>query len=197
MVLGIRSSSNGLPITAAGDRAMVKKVIFYGLLAGVIVGVPLFGLTVARQGEPPLPYGVALGYATMLIALSVVFIAIKQHRDRDLGGVIRFWPAFALGLGISVIAGVCYVLAWEAALSVTGLDFAADYAKMLIEQQRAQGVDGEALAKYIAEMEKFQAQYANPLYRMPMTFLEIFPVGVLVSAISAALLRKSQFMPAR
>jgi Protein of unknown function (DUF4199) len=176
---------------------MFKKVLFYGLLAGVIVGVPLFGLTVAMEGEPPLPYGVALGYATMLIALSVVFVAIKQHRDRDLGGVIRFWPAFALGLGISAIAGICYVFAWEAALSVTGLDFAADYAKSLIEQQRAQGVTGEALAKYIADMEKFKAQYANPLYRLPMTFLEIFPVGVLVSAISAALLRKSQFMPPR
>ena len=37
----------------------------------------------------------------------------------------------------------------------------------------------------------------NPLLRMPMTFTEIFPVGVLVSLISAGLLCKPSFLPAR
>ena len=37
----------------------------------------------------------------------------------------------------------------------------------------------------------------NPLFRMPMTFTEIFPVGVLVSLITAGLLRKSTFLPAK
>lgn len=49
------------------------------------------------NGHSPAPYGVVLGYLTMLIALSAVFVAIKRHRDADLGGVIRFWPAFGLG----------------------------------------------------------------------------------------------------
>ena len=53
------------------------------------------------------------------------------------------------------------------------------------------------LAKFTAEMEQFKVQYANPLYRWPMTFIEIFPVGVLVSLISAALLRNRRFLPAR
>lgn len=46
-------------------------------------------------------------------------------------------------------------------------------------------------------MQRFRTQYANPLFRMPMTFTEIFPVDVLVSRISAALLRKPGFLPAR
>lgn len=176
---------------------MIRLIFSHGLVAGLLVGLPLFGLTVARQGHPPMPYGALLGYLTMLVALSAVFVAVKRQRDRDGGGVIRFWPAFGLGLGISLVASVCYVLAWEAALAVTKMDFGADYAKALIAQQVAQGVSGEALAKFSAEMEDFARQYRNPLYRLPMTFAEIFPVGLLVSLVSAALLRNSRFMPAR
>jgi hypothetical protein len=46
-------------------------------------------------------------------------------------------------------------------------------------------------------MEAFKLQYANPMIRMPMTFAEIFPVGLLVSLVSAGLLRNPRFLPAR
>jgi hypothetical protein len=114
-----------------------------------------------------------------------------------LGGVIRFWPAFGIGLGISAVAGLIYCLAWEAALAVSGSDFAGDYARTMIDQQRAAGMSGEKLARYAAEMERFRVQYANPLFRVPVTFSEIFPVGLIVSLIAAALLRNSRFLPAR
>ncbi len=37
--------------------------------------------------------------------------------------------------------------------------------------------------------------YRNPLFRIPMTFIEIFPVGLLVALISAALLRNPKLLP--
>jgi hypothetical protein len=39
--------------------------------------------------------------------------------------------------------------------------------------------------------------YGNPLYRIPITFIEMFPVGLLVSLISAAVLRNSRILRAR
>lgn len=176
---------------------MFQIIVRYGVIAGLIVGTLLFGLTVAMGDGPPLRYGVAIGYLTMLLALSAVFAGIKHYRDVNLGGVIRFWPAFGMGLGISFIAGVFYVLAWEAALAVTQVDFGHTYAQYLIEQGKSRGLQGEELAKLVAEMNAFELQYANPLFRLPMTFTEIFPVGVLVSLISAGLLRVSRFLPAR
>ena len=176
---------------------MFKKILSWGTVAGLIVGSVLFGVSVAFAGHAPPPYGVALGYVSMLVALSAVFVGVKRHRDEDRGGIIRFWPAFGMGLGISFVASVFYVLAWEAALAATGVDFAADYARTFIEQQKAKGVSGEALARITAQMAQFQTQYANPLFRLPMTFVEIFPVGVLVSLVTAGLLRKPTFLPAR
>ncbi|MCC7247107.1 MAG: DUF4199 domain-containing protein [Lysobacter sp.] len=177
---------------------MFRNILLWGTVAGLIVGSILFGTTVAMAGDPPpMGVGMLIGYSSMLIALSAVFVGMKRHRDQALGGVIRFWPAFGMGLGISVVAGVFYVLAWEAALAVTGMDYIGEYAKHMIEQQRAKGMAAAELAKYAAEMEAFKRQYADPMFRLPMTFTEIFPIGVLVSLISAALLRKPSFLPAK
>lgn len=177
---------------------MFRTILLWGTVAGLIVGSILFGTTVAMADHPPsMGIGMAIGYTSMLIALSAIFVGVKRHRDDALGGVIRFWPAFGMGLGISVVAGVFYVLAWEVALAVTGLDYGAKFAEHLIAQRRAEGASAAELARITAEMKAFSVQYADPLYRMPMTFTEIFPVGVLVSLISAALLRKSSFLPAR
>jgi Protein of unknown function (DUF4199) len=175
----------------------MNKILAHGLAAGLLAGLPLFAVTVALQGHPPSAWGAVFGYLTMLVALSAVFVAIKRRRDVDLGGVIGFWPGFGLGLAISLVAGVIYVLCWEAALAYTGMDFAGEYARALIAQQQAKGVSGPELAAFTAEMEKFKAQYANPVYRGLMTFAEIFPVGLLVSAVAAGLLRNSRFLPAR
>ena len=174
---------------------MTRMILTYGLISGLMVGIPLSIITSSAHIGGVL--GMVVGYLTMLVALSMVFLAIKRRRDLTQGGVIRFWPAFGMGLGISFVAGVLYVVAWEATVAAIHLDFASVYAQGVIEQAKAQGVTGEALQKIVDQMQQFKLQYANPLYRWPMTFIEIFPVGVLVSLISAALLRNTRFMPAR
>ena len=176
---------------------MLRHILTFGLLAGAIVGIPLSALTLTMSGGPIVHYGMLIGYLIMLIGLSAVFLAIKRHRDLDLGGVIRFWPALGLGLGVSAVAGIIYVIAWDVSCAIAHADFAGSYARSMVAAREAKGLSGEALARFKAEMDQFKIQYANPLYRWPMTFAEIFPVGVVVSLISAGLLRNSRFMPAR
>ncbi|MFT3811719.1 MAG: DUF4199 domain-containing protein [Micropepsaceae bacterium] len=178
--------------------ATLPSILKYGLIAGLIVGIPMILLAMTMQSNPlPIWAGMAIGYTTMLVALSAVFIAIKRRRDDDLGGVIRFLPALGLGLGISLVAALIYVAAWELALAVTGMDYGAVFTGALIEAEKARGVSGAALDQFIAGMRQFEADYRDPLYRMPMTFTEIFPVGVLVSLVSAGLLSNRRFLPAR
>jgi hypothetical protein len=176
---------------------MWRNILKYGLIAGLVVAIPMNLMMVTMHDHAPLAWGMVFGYVTMLVALSAVFIAIKRYRDTELGGVIGFWPALALGLGISVIAGIIYSLAWELSLALTHMDFATAYASTLIAEKKAAGASAETIAQLTAEMDAFKVQYANPLFRMPMTFAEIFPVGVLVSLVSAALLRNSRFLAAR
>jgi len=176
---------------------MFQNILKYGVIAGVVVGGINFCIFVGLKDHPPLDYGMLIGYTTMLVALSAVFVGIKRHRDQELGGVIRFWPALGMGVAISFIAGIFYVVAWEASQAVTGGDFATTYANLVLEQARASGESAAAIAQMSADMAQFKVNYANPLWRVSMTFSEIFPVGVLVSLVSAALLRRPNFLPAR
>ena len=176
---------------------MLRTILKYGVIAGLIVGGFEVGTVLVFAGEPPLKYGMLIGYTTMLIALSAVFVGIKKHRDVDRGGVIGFWPALGVGMGISFIAGIFYVAAWEAVQAMTHMDFADSYARAMIASEKAKGASAQALAKLSSDMATFKVQYANPLFRLPMTFIEIFPVGVLVSIVSAGLLRNSRFLPVR
>ncbi|MFQ5524786.1 MAG: DUF4199 domain-containing protein [Thermoanaerobaculia bacterium] len=137
-----------------------------------------------------------LGYLFMLVALSVIFLGVKKYRDHELGGVIKFGTAFLIGLGISVIASLIYTVAWEVSLSLTDYAFIEDYTQSVVSQKKAEGVSGAELDALIAEMEEMKVQYAKPVYRMGITFMEMFPVGLLVSLISAVLLRNSKLLPA-
>ena len=177
---------------------MQRLILTYGLIAGVVVSIQLFLIVMLFADNPPTgPVGMAIGYLTMLIALSAVFVAIKRRRDHDLGGAIRFWPAFGLGVAISAVAGLLYILTWEAVLAINGADYVTRMMAVEVERQRAAGASAAELTALKAQMEQFMPIYANPLFRLPITFSEIFPIGLLVSLVSAALLRNPRFMPLR
>ena len=174
---------------------MTRTVFVYGLISGAITALGITATIIFPIGAAH--SSVWLGYLIMLVALSAILVGVKQYRDDALGGVIGFWRAFGVGLGIAAVAGVAYVTVWETYLAMTHYTFADDYVRSTLAAKRAAGISGAAYQKAVAEMEAFRQQYANPLFRWPMTFIEIFPVGVLISLVSAALLRNPRFLSAR
>lgn len=171
---------------------MTRIIFINGVISGAVIILGILG-TMMMSGT----HSLWLGYLIMLVALSSILVGVKQYRDRDLGGTIRFGKALLMGLGIATVASIAYVLIWEAYLALTHYTFMDQYIKAMLAAKRAAGVTGAEYQKAVAEMESMRRQYANPLFRMPMTFLEIFPVGLLIALISAALLRNPRFLPAR
>ena len=113
------------------------------------------------------------------------------------GGIIGFLPALGLGLLISFVASIVYVAVWEIYLALSGSSFIEAYAAAYFEEQAASGVAGAELEALSAEMQELTARYANPLFRITITLSEILPVGVVISLISAAILRNPRVLPAR
>lgn len=174
----------------------MRYALVYGLLSGLVsVGVIISGFLFPDELSFLNSY--LFGYLVMLVALTFVFVGVKRYRDVEHGGVIRFLPAFGLGLAIAVVAGVAYALAWEGYLAATGYRFMDDYVAGILRKHAAAGASAAALARESAELNAMKVQYANPLFRFPMTFLEIFPVGAIVALVSAALLRNPRLLPAR
>jgi hypothetical protein len=95
------------------------------------------------------------------------------------------------------VAGVAYVIGWEIYLAATDYTFMETYVAQSIEAKRAAGVSAAELEAYAAQLNQIKEAYRNPLFRLPMTFAEIFPVGLLIALISAAILRNPRVLPAR
>ncbi len=175
---------------------MQKIALTYGLLSGaIIIAVLILGLVVGEGGS--FLASELFGYLIMLVALSMIFIGIKRYRDLEMGGVIRFVPALVMGLAIATIAALIYTIVWELYLMNSGYAFIDSYVNSAIEAKQATGLAGEKLAQEIAELEELRTSYGKIYIRMPMTFLEIFPVGLIIAVLSAALLRNPKILPAR
>lgn len=168
----------------------MQRALTFGMLAGavslalMIAAMHLFG------------HSLLLGYLAMLVGLTFIFLGVKQYRDTVYGGVIRFGPAFAMGAAIAIVAGIAYALVWEGYLALTHYRFMDDYIASVLREQREAGASAAALAKQAAELDSLREQYRDPLFRLPMTFLEVAPVGLLVALVSALLLRNSRLLPA-
>jgi hypothetical protein len=174
---------------------MKRIVLIFGSIAGVIVG-GMFVVTwpLHENGTLTPEYGMLVGYTTMIIALSLIFFGVKSYRDNHLNGAIRFGKAFGVGLCIALVASVIYALTWEVMYNTVASDYLQEWNTYTLQKMKDAGASVEELAKQQKESEEFAETYKNPIVRFGMTLMEIAPVGLLISLISAALLRKKEFL---
>lgn len=173
----------------------MKYAFIYGGISGAIV-VSIISATLALD-LPSHSTSLWVGYLIMLMALSLIFVGVKRYRDVECGGVIRFGRAFGLGLAMAAVAGLFYVIGWEIYLAASERDYIAEYAAGMVDAMRAEGATQAAIDAKAAEMRELAESYRNPFFRMPLTFVEVFPVGLLVALVSAALLRNPKLLPPR
>ena len=168
---------------------MKKTVITFGLISGFISSVLMLGTTtlVDRIGFDK---GYILGYTAIVLSFLLVFFGIRSYRDNVADGHITFGKAFAVGICITLISCVFYVVTWEVLYKTMFPDFMDKYSASMIAKAQASGLSGQSLQAEIDNIQKMKVMYANPFFNVLMTFIEPFPVGLLITLISAAVLRK-------
>lgn len=175
---------------------MTKIVLIFGLISGVIAGLLMWLLMgFVNTGAINFDNGMIWGYATMIIALSMVFFGIKSYRDNN-GGRITFLKGLQVGILISLISAVCYAASWELYYPKVGDEFMQKYTTYYLEKMKSEGSSDAEIEKARVEGEQFMAMYKNVLVRFPMSMMEILPVGIIVTLISATLLRKRDVLAA-
>ena len=172
---------------------MKKIVLTYGLIAGAIVGAMLFvTIPMFNNGTLKLENGHWVGYASMIIALSLVFFAVRKFRDQHLNGIISFGKAFQVGILVVLVAAVIYACAWEICYHTIAQGFTEMMKESYMKQIQEAGGDAAALQQKAVEMDQFIEMYKNPFVRFGMTILEILPVGLIKSLLSEAILKRKQ-----
>ena len=172
---------------------MKKNIIIYGLIAGVVVStLMLFSVNSMSHREGNFDYDKSLliGYASMLIAFSLVFVGIRNYRNKYNNGVISFGKAFKIGTMIVLIASTIYVVAWLIDYFFFMPDFMEKYSTNMIDKLKASGASQVEIDKQTKEMASFARMYKNPFFNAMMTYVEILPVGLIVTLISSFILKR-------
>jgi len=168
---------------------MKKTILIFGLISGAVAALLVFSTMpfVYRIGFDK---GLILGYTVIVVSLLLVPFGIRSYRENVGGGKISFGRAFAVGILITLISCIGYVLAWEIVYYNFLPDFAEKYTAYMVEKARASGATQQAIDATLQEMKGMKAMLDNPLTFAAIGFTEPFPVGLIITTISAAILRK-------
>ena len=172
---------------------MKKTVLTFGLISGVMISV-LTGSSMLIADKIGFGHGKAvgmvIGYTIMVASFLLIYFGIRSYRDNTLAGQISFGRAFACGILIALITCVCYVAMWEV-LYFNFMPHSMDsYFAAQIHTVQSSGLDPATIAVQVARIQRSQQLYQNPLVNMAYTFMEPLPVGLIITLISAAILRR-------
>lgn len=174
---------------------MKKIVLTFGLISGAVAAVLMFSTMpfVYRIGFDK---GFIVGYTGIVVSLLLVPFGIRSYRENVNGGQITFGRGFAVGILITLISGICYVIAWEILYYNFLPDFVEKYGAYMVEKAKASGASQQAIEATVQQMKDMKTMLDNPLINAAMTFIEPFPVGLIITVVSAAILRKKAKQPA-
>jgi len=167
----------------------MKKIVWtFGLIAGAILSVMMIATLPFMEeiGDA----GAVIGYASMVAAFLLIFFGIRSYRDNVAGGQVGFGRAFAVGVLIAVIGSACYVATWEVIYFRFQPDFLEKYQARQMDKAKRGGASQAELDKQLADMQKLAKLYQNPAINMAMTFIEPFPVGLVIALVSAGVLSR-------
>lgn len=169
---------------------MKKNVLVFGLISGFIVAAFMIVNVFRCYGNPDFEGNMILGYASMLLAFSFVFVGIKNYRDKYNGGAITFGKAFRVGLYIALISSSLYVLTWLFCYYLFIPDFMDKYSDHMIRQAQNSGATQAEIDNTLAEMARYKEWYKNPILVILLTYMEVLPIGLVVTLVSALILKR-------
>jgi hypothetical protein len=168
---------------------MKKTVLIFGLISGAVAAAMMFS-TLPFIDRIGFNKGLIVGYTTIVLSLLLVFFGIRSYRENIGGGTITFGRAFTVGILITLISCVCYVVAWEILYYNFIPDFTDRYAAQVLAEARAAGASAAAIQAKMDEVKDLKRILDNPFTNAAATFIEPFPVGLIITVISALILRK-------
>jgi len=170
---------------------LAKSIITHGLIGGVI-SISGFFFMELYNGNADGDLSMIAGYTAMLLAFSLIFVAVKNYRDKQNGGTISFGKAFKTGLLIALITSTVYVGIWLIYSTFFNPDFMRHYSEAILSQMAKEGKSAAEIQAKVIEMKGFAEMYKNPFINAAITYTEILPLGIIISLICALILKKKR-----
>src|SRR4030095_6415757 len=162
---------------------MKRNILVFGLISGLLItGMMLYSADqIYNKGH--FKGNDYLGYASMIVAFSLIFISIKNFRDKYNVGVIGFGKAFKIGFLITLVAGTIYVGTWLIDYYAFKPGFIDKYITCMVDNAKVEGAPQAEVDKKVSQMATFKEMYKNPLFVVLLTYMEVLPIGLIISLI--------------
>jgi hypothetical protein len=170
---------------------MKKIVLTFGLIAGAMLSAMML-MTLPFLDKIGFDKGEIIGYTTMVLAFLMVYFGVRSYRDNVADGSVTFGRAFLVGLMITAVATVCYVVTWQVIYYKVTPDFGDKYVAYAIEKAKKSGATDAQIIVLTKEMTEFKDMYKNPLVNIAFTLLEPLPVGLVFTLVSAGVLSRKR-----
>ena len=169
---------------------MKKIVLRYGLASGLLLIALSAALLPCMNGTVDFENSEVIGYSSMVLSFLLVFFGIKSYRDTVNGGAITFGKALKVGLLITLVTCAMYVIAWEITYFNFFPDFLDKYSAHVLAKMREAGESPAAIQEKTEQMATMAKYYDNVFFNSAITFMEVFPVGLIMTLVAAAILRR-------
>ena len=168
---------------------MKKTVLTFGLISGGMMTAMMWATLPFIDRIASFNGGMVIGYTTIVLSFMFVFFGIRSYRENVGGGTITFGRAFAVGILIAFISSALYVITWEVIyFGVPG--FADKFNAMCVAHIKNSGNSPAAIQTQLDQLKNLRPWYDNPFFNAALSFTEPFPIGLIVTLVSALILRK-------
>jgi hypothetical protein len=169
----------------------MKKIIWtYGLLSGTFITLFMLISMYYCYQQTEMSGNMILGFSSMILAFSLMFVAIKKYRNESLGGSISFGKAFAIAISIAAIASTMYVIGWIIEFHTLMPDFMERYLNFSLQELENSGKSAEIIASEKEAIEQYRHSYDTLPGMILVTYLEIFPLGLIMALLAALVMKR-------
>jgi len=169
---------------------MQKTILKFGIISGILSSLMMASTMPFIDKIGHGAYGYLVGYTTIVLSFLLVYFGIRSYRDTTGEGQITFARGFTIGIAITVISCLFYVVTWQILYFNFMHNYMDNYNAHVIDKLKASGATAAQIQTQIEQMKKFKQMYENPFFNAAVTFIEPFPVGLVMTLLSAAILRK-------
>ncbi len=141
---------------------MRKIIVTFGLISGAISSLMMI-VVVTFGGRIGFDRGAIIGNTSIVLSFLMVYFGIRTYRDNIGNGQITFLKAFAVGLSITLISCIIYVVTWEVIYYNFIPGFWDAYGAHLVQKLTASGASPAAVQEKLRAGQKIQRAVQKPI----------------------------------
>jgi hypothetical protein len=127
------------------------------------------------------------GYLSMVVALSMVFFAIRHYRIHYGAGLVTFGRGFRIGMLITLLTSALFFV-----YSVIYFRIFGDEFRQWADEFFSTSMTPEEYQNYLDKVVQLGDLYTNIWFQGMVMFFTVFLIGLIITLISATILRRHQ-----